>query len=162
MALALDQLVFSVDSTQLDEARIKIAKLGDAVAALNKPLQEMSRSSAKTNEVIAKSELAAEKARTATKALADTTGQVKDKVDPLAKLIEKLSNNYTDMASGFTKGESSILNQARNLGIFGSELQPVIALLEKIKTLNKDPFDASLGGVRSITQEFYSKAQFVI
>lgn len=154
MALALDQLVFSVDSTQLDEARIKIAKLGDAVAALNKPLQEMSRSSAKTNEVIAKSELAAEKARTATKALADTTGQVKDKVDPLAKLIEKLSNNYTDMASGFTKGESSILNQARNLGIFGSELQPVIALLEKIKTLNKDPFDASLGGVRSITQEF--------
>lgn len=154
MALALDQLVFSVDSTQLDEARIKIAKLGDAVAALNKPLQEMSRSSAKTNEVIAKSELAAEKARTATKALTDTTGQVKDKVDPLAKLIEKLSNNYTDMASGFTKGESSILNQARNLGIFGSELQPVIALLEKIKTLNKDPFDASLGGVRSITQEF--------
>lgn len=154
MALALDQLVFSVDSTQLDEARIKIAKLGDAVAALNKPLQDMSRSSAKTNEVIAKSELAAEKARVATKALADTTGQVKEKVDPLAKLIEKLSNNYTDMASGFTKGESSILNQARNLGIFGSELQPVIALLEKIKTLNKDPFDASLGGVRSITQEF--------
>lgn len=150
----LQNLVFKVDSTQLDEARIKIAKLGDAVAALNKPLQEMSRSSAKTNEVIAKSELAAEKARTATKALADTTGQVKDKVDPLAKLIEKLSNNYTDMASGFTKGESSILNQARNLGIFGSELQPVIALLEKIKTLNKDPFDASLGGVRSITQEF--------
>lgn len=154
MALALDQLVFSVDSTQLDEARIKIAKLGDAVAALNKPLQDMSRSSAKTNEVVAKSELAAEKARVATKALADTTGQVKEKVDPLAKLIEKLSNNYTDMASGFTKGESSILNQARNLGIFGSELQPVIALLEKIKTLNKDPFDASLGGVRSITQEF--------
>ena len=150
----LQKLVFSVDSTQLDEARIKIAKLGDAVAALNKPLQDMSRSSAKTNEVIAKSELAAEKARVATKALADTTGQVKEKVDPLAKLIEKLSNNYTDMASGFTKGESSILNQARNLGVFGSELQPVIALLEKIKTLNKDPFDASLGGVRSITQEF--------
>ena len=150
----LQNLVFKVDSTQLDEARIKIAKLGDAVGALNKPLQEMSRSSAKTNEIIAKSELAAEKARVATKALADTTGQVKDKVDPLAKLIEKLSNNYTDMASGFTKGESSILNQARNLGIFGSELQPVIALLEKIKTLNKDPFDASLGGVRSITQEF--------
>ena len=150
----LDTLIFRVNTDQLDEARIKIAKLGDAVGALNKPLQDMARSSAKTNEVIAKSELAAEKARVAQKSLSDTVSQSTTKVDPLTKLMEKLNNTYIDMSQGMSKGESSILNQARNLGAMGDQLQAVASILQNIKTLNKDPFDASLGGVRSITQEF--------
>lgn len=154
MALQLETLSFQVDSTQLDDARIKIAKLGDAVASLNRPMQDMQRSSAKTAEIIAKSELATEKARIATEKLADSTSEVKTKVDPLTKLMEKLSNVYTDMANGMTKGESSILNQARSYGAMGTQLQAVVDILQNIKTLNKDPFDASLGGVRSITQEF--------
>lgn len=150
----LDTLIFRVNTDQLDEARIKIAKLGDAVGALNKPLQDMARSSAKTNEVIAKSELAAEKARVAQKSLSDTVSESTTKVDPLTKLMEKLNNTYIDMSQGMSKGESSILNQARNLGAMGDQLQAVASILQNIKTLNKDPFDASLGGVRSITQEF--------
>lgn len=154
MALQLETLSFQVDSSQLDDARIKIAKLGDAVNSLNKPLQDMQRSSAKTAEAIVKSELAAEKARVAKEKLADAATDVKQKVDPLAKLMEKLSNTYTDMANGMTKGESSILNQARSYGAMGTQLQAVADILQNIKTLNKDPFDSSLGGVRSITQEF--------
>lgn len=154
MPLILEQLQFSVDSSQLDEARIKIAKLGDAVNALNKPMQEMQKSSAKTAEAIARSELAAEKARVAKEKLADSASTVTAKVDPLTKLMEKLSNTYTDMAAGMTRGESSILNQARSYGAMGDQLKAVADILQNIKTLNKDPFDASLGGVRSITQEF--------
>lgn len=154
MALQLETLSFVVDSSQLDEARIKLAKLGDAVNALNRPMQEMQRSSAKTAEAIAKSELAAEKARVAKEKLADSASTVTAKVDPLTKLMEKLSNTYTDMAAGMTRGESSILNQARSYGAMGDQLKAVADILQNIKTLNKDPFDASLGGVRSITQEF--------
>ena len=154
MPLILEQLSFSVDSSQLDEARIKIAKLGDAVNSLNKPMQNMAVSSAKTAEAIARAELAAEKARVATAKLGQENTQAAPKVNSLEKLLTKLTNTYLDMGRGFSKGEASILNQARSLGALDDQLALVEAALKNIKELNKDPFDSSLGGVRSITQEF--------
>jgi len=143
----LQELKFIVRTEQLDDAVIKVKELGAAVQQLNKPLKETAQAASNLDKAVAKTNKAVESQATAAKKAADT-------IDPLTRLIEKLDQRHKDMAAGFTKGEASILNQARNLGAFGAELQPVISLLEKIKTLNKDPFDASLGGVRSITQEF--------
>jgi hypothetical protein len=154
MALQLEQLVFSVETGALDDARIKIAKLGDAVNSLNKPMQNMAVASAKTAEAIARAELAAEKARVATAKLGQENTEAAPKVNSLEKLLTKLTNTYLDMGRGFSKGEASILNQARSLGALDDQLALVEAALKNIKELNKDPFDSSLGGVRSITQEF--------
>lgn len=172
MALELQALRFTVETGQLDDALTKVNALAEATTKFSVDSVKASRDIAKAKEqqVRAEEKLSVAEAKYAdtleklkqkqvdfNNALGKTPSAVKpvdDGVSSLEKLIGKLTNQYTDMASGFTKGEASILNQARNMGVFGAELQPIINLLTEIKTLNKDPFDASLGGVRSITQEF--------
>lgn len=156
----LTELKFSVQTQELLDAKKAIDNLGTSISNLNKVTKDEAQSainsekvkqqqakttaeSAKASEALAKAMIAEERAN---KPLADSAGN-------LDKLMRNLVNTYSDMAQGSTKGESSILNRARNLGATAEQIAEVGSLLEKIGSLNKNPFDASLGSIRSITQE---------
>lgn len=141
MALVLEQLQFSVATEQLDLAAQKIRKLGEELGRLRKPLDDLDKPLGGSGGGLAGPN--------------SPVGQKPQReVKTLDKLLEKLNNTYLDMGRGFSKGEASILNQARSLGAMKDQLSLVEGALKNIKELNKDPFDSSLGGVRSITQEF--------
>jgi hypothetical protein len=95
-------------------------------------------------------EKAAQKIADAQKKTEEAT---KDAMGKLDKLLKNLGFTYQDLAFGFTRGESSILNLARSFGITAEQLDLVKNKLKEIGALNKNPFDNSLGAVRSITKE---------
>ena len=140
MALVLEQLQFSVETKQLDLAAQKIRDLGEEIGRLRKPLDDLNKPLGGSGGLAGPDSPVGQKPQR--------------EVKTLDKLLEKLTNTYLDMGRGFSKGEASILNQARNLGAMQDQLLLVENALQNIKELNKDPFDSSLGGVRSITQEF--------
>jgi len=164
----LQNLVFSVDSTQLDEARIKIAKLGDAVGALNKPLQDMARSSAKTNEIVAKSELAAEKARAATKALGEQVEDSGEQMSRTEAYINKLvtglkifrgetitvQDSALKLGDSFTKGQANALAYQMQIGATTDQLKLIAKQFQDINAFsNTNPFDKSTRGLSTLRQE---------
>lgn len=168
MALELQALTFVVNTDQLDEARIKIAKLGDAVAALNKPLQDMSRSSAKTNEVIAKSELAAEKARIATKALGEQVEDSGEQMSRTEAYINKLvtglkifrgetitvQDSALKLGDSFTKGQANAIAYQMQIGATTEQLKLIAKQFQDINAFsNTNPFDKSTRGLSTLRQE---------
>lgn len=155
MALELENLVFSVSTGQLDDARIKLAKLGDAVNALNKPMQDIARSSAKTNEVIAKSELAAEKARQAQKNLATETENSSEVVKKQTSVLERQQMILEFMTQGYSKGQSSQLAYAKAAGAITTEIEQLGKVLQTQRTLmGTDPFDKSIGAMQALKNEY--------
>lgn len=138
--MELTELTFQVNTEALEKAVTLLKEVEGATANLGKAQvaqEENANQAAKTQGKINK---AAEEAE--------------EKISPLEKLLEKLKNQYGDLVAGFTKGEAAILQQARNFGAAEDELRPFIVELEKIKELTKDPFDASVGAIRSVTAEF--------
>lgn len=138
--MELSELKFAVDTGQLKEAvdllgevRQRTADLGKAQAQQEKTAKKTAKSQEDVNDALEDSE---------------------KKISPLEKLLQKLNNQYGDLVKGFTKGEAAILQQARSYGAAEDALQPFIAELEKIKELTKDPFDASVGAIRSVSAEF--------
>lgn len=137
--LELQALNFNVNTEQLLKAKNAIDDLSAAMSGLNKVQQEESKTSktiTKDSEEITKAKSAESKS-----------------VAGLEKLISNLANTYRDLANGMTRGESAILNTARSLGATTSQLAEVETHLKNISTLTKNPFDASLGAIRSISQE---------
>ena len=162
MALQLEKLIFDVNTDKLQAAQKEVENLAKTVQDFNRTKAASDRESAKAAK---EAEKAARDAEKATKAAAKAQEEAAKKTDENTKsqakldsLIERLNNNFKDLAAGFTKGESGILNQARAAGAFEKSLEPVIDLLEKIKQFSNNPFDASLGSLRSITQEFEAMA----
>lgn len=143
----LTTLKFVVDTTELDGAVKKIENLGGAVKGLNTANESL----VKTNKNAAAS---ADKLASATDKIGKATEQTEGKTKGLDKLLEKLNNQYSDLVAGFTKGEASILQQARSFGAAENEMLQFTTVLERIKELTKDPFDASVGALRSVTAEF--------
>lgn len=137
MALDLDKIIFAVDTTALDTAITKIEKLGTAVTTLNKPIEKLEKVTGDASKSVDK--------------VAKSSGEATDKVEALQK---KLENTYKDLSQGFTKGESSILNYARTLGIAEDALKPIQEQLKLIGKLTSDPFDSAIGSIRSVTKEF--------
>lgn len=150
--LNLQELNFVVNTNQLDAAIKKVEALGTAAEKLAKPMQTVAKASKAANTEITASAEAATKA-TDRKAKADKeAGTEASKLD---KLLDKLNMRYTDMASGSTSAEASILHLARSLGATTADaLKPYMAALENIRGLSKSPFDTAIGSVRSITQEY--------
>lgn len=142
----LATLSFSVDTSQLDTAIQKVEKLTIAVSDLNKVND-------KTSAVSSAAAAASKKLASEQENLGNSTEKTNDKLKDSEKLLERLKNQYSDLTDGFTKGESSILNQARSYGILGESLEPFRAQLKLIKELTKDPFDASIGAIRSVSAE---------
>ena len=173
----LEPLVFSVDTSQLDVATKKVEGLADSLMQLEaaskhqqsaevvaartaadniKAKAELARANAgltRATNSLAKAEQKAAEALTSSKSAAESSTPAIDKFE---KLLGNLNNTYTDLARGFTRGEASILNVARNLGASANQLSEVEQKLKQIKTLTKDPFDSSIGSIRSITQELES------
>jgi lambda family phage tail tape measure protein len=166
--MELTELKFAVNTEELTTAVKKLEALGVAISDYNKVNGDKARAdreSAAAAKALAKEQKAQEqatkkaadaaaKAAAAQKKMADAAANSTDEMSPLEKLLERLNNQYGDLVSGFTKGEASILQQARNFGAAENELKPFIGVLEKIKELTKDPFDASVGAIRSVTAEF--------
>lgn len=145
--LDLTTLKFSVDTSELDSAMNKMSDLASSVEKLNKANVSRAKVEKDVSTEIDKSAKAQEN-------LAKSTKDLADKLDPAEKLLQKLNNQYSDLVSGFTKGEAAILQQARAVGVAEDALAPFKSMLEKIKELTKDPFDASIGALRSVTKEF--------
>lgn len=138
--MELSELKFAVNTAELKEAVDLLGKVQQGTADLGKAQ--------------AQQEKAAKKAAKSQTEVSDALEDSEKKISPLEKLLQKLNNQYGDLVKGFTKGEAAILQQARTYGAAEDALQPFIAELEKIKELTKDPFDASVGAIRSVSAEF--------
>ena len=138
--MELSQLKFAVDTGQLKEAVDLLGQVQQKTNDLGKAQVQQEKS--------------AKKAAKSQTEVSDALEDSEKKISPLEKLLQKLNNQYGDLVKGFTKGEAAILQQARTYGAAEDALQPFIAELEKIKELTKDPFDASVGAIRSVSAEF--------
>jgi lambda family phage tail tape measure protein len=138
--MELSELKFAVNTDQLKEAVDLLGKVQQGTADLGKAQVQQEKS--------------AKKAAKSQTEVSDALEDSEKKISPLEKLLQKLNNQYGDLVKGFTKGEAAILQQARTYGAAEDALQPFIAELEKIKELTKDPFDASVGAIRSVSAEF--------
>lgn len=161
MALALESLTFSVETKELENAIQKIKELGQAASSLNKPIEQLGKQASEAGKKVEKAASASEvlatcnaKAKTATDNLSKSQEKATSGAAKMQALIERLSNTYMDLSNGMTRGESNILNAARSFGALEAQLEPVRKVLEQIKELSKDPFDAAIGSVRRISQEF--------
>jgi len=166
--MELTELKFAVNTEELTTAVKKLEALGVAISDYNKvngdkaradreaaaAAKELAKQQKAQETATKKAADAAEKAAAAQKKLASSVSDAAEEMSPLEKLLNKLNNQYGDLVSGFTKGEASILQQARSFGAAENELKPFIGVLEKIKELTKDPFDASVGAIRSVSAEF--------
>jgi hypothetical protein len=86
--------------------------------------------------------------------LADASQEAEKAANRLEALIQRLNDKAELMAKGFTRGEATIIAQAKALGAFGNSLEKVIDPLVRIRELSKDPFDSAIGSVRRLEQEF--------
>ena len=157
----LAELKFVVDTKQLEDAAKKIEALGTAVTELNavqKQSTSASRDEAKASKEKAQADTAQVQAKDklteATEKSTKASRAAVSETDRLNKLTTNLENTFKDLSKGFTRGESNILNLARSFGATTEGIEKVKAELSKIGTLIKDPFDAAIGSVRSINQEF--------
>lgn len=157
----LAELKFKVNTDELALAAKKIEALGTAVSDLNaiqKQSATINREEAKASKDKVQSDTAQVQAKNKlTEATENSTKASKAAVsetDRLNKLTTNLENTFKDLSKGFTRGESSVLNLARSFGASAEGIERVKAELAKIGTLIKDPFDAAIGSVRSINQEF--------
>lgn len=144
--LNLTELVFKTNTQELLDAKKAVDDLAASMKSLNTAVKEESRTSAaavKPTEAVVK---AKENEAAANTALAKGYSDVD-------KILRNLNNTYADMAQGSTKGESSVLNRLRNAGATAQQIGDAIKMLENISSLNKNPFDASLGAIRSISKE---------
>lgn len=139
-------LSFQVDSSALLKAKEAVDNLSSSVAKLNSAVKEEASTSSSTVKEVENL------SKAKTKEAAANTNLVKGYSD-VDKILRNLNNTYADMAQGSTKGESSVLNRLRNAGATAQQIAEATKMLENISSLNKNPFDASLGAIRSISKE---------
>ena len=141
-------------SGAIDSQAEAIKKLDTAQNETNQgsdKLQKSTKATASATDALGKS---TEEASSKLKKLKKDSDDASDSVDPLAKLIQNLKDKNKDLAYGFTSGESAILKQARSYGAMGDTLTPVTDQLETMRKLLSEPFDASIGALRRITNEY--------
>jgi hypothetical protein len=161
MALNLEELKFTVDTTELDAATKKISALGDALSKVNKPTKQaaidaekLALAQAKTALTAAKTEEANAKAALAAERLAKSqdsaTGSSKNQVSVLEKQIMVLEY----MAQGHSRGQASMMATAKVAGAVSSEIDELSKTLRTQRTLmGTDPFDKSIGALESWTNK---------
>lgn len=146
----LQELKFKVETAELDAAITKIDKLATTVKGLTKPVDELTKSSDKATKATKDIGEAADGTSKKLQGIGKASTGTKQTVDSLQ---EKLKNTFKDLAEGFTRGESSILNVARSLKATDAELGQIQGVLKDISKLIKDPFDSAIGSVRAVTKE---------
>lgn len=163
--IELDSLKFSVDTSELVKAITEVGNLQKAVSNLNKPLAENARISAKAakesagvaiaEEKVAQAKaktLAAESRATAAKERAEkATDRLIKKETEQISVLERQQNIYNFMTQGYSKGQATVLAQAKAQGALGDELERVGKILnDQRKLLGGDPFDKSISGLTSL------------
>lgn len=163
----LESLSFRVDSSQLSDAAKKIAELVTAIQALEasqktasqvqKETGKLERQALKDAEALVKLkakllEAEAKAAAAASGTTAANKQQLSD-ADKLTNLLGRLNSMYGDLATGNTKWESSILQMARSLNATDVQIQAVRTSLGQIGGLTANPFEGTLGSIRSIEKE---------
>lgn len=178
--LNLSELTFKVNTDALVQAAEKIAVLGKSVeslqgsfsklekgaAASEKALAEANRKNAQAAKANAEAALLQAKALTeveraenlkaktiqaSTKATEESTRSVSSNVS----MLQRQSDIYGFMIEGFSKGQSSILATAKAAGIAAEEMKNLQDVLQAQRTImGGDPFDKSLGSLKSLQNEF--------
>jgi phage-related minor tail protein len=161
----LSQLVFKVDTTELDAAVKKVADLGSSVKELN----QVSKDTVKTSKEVSKAEREAAQAREASakaavaevraeeaknKVKKDTTKTVKETtvaVKENTTVLERQKNILEFMTQGFSKGQAGYMATAKAAKATTAEMKELTdVLLLQRKLSGGDPFDKSNSGLVSL------------
>jgi phage-related minor tail protein len=160
--LNLDSINFTADTSQLDAAAKKIESLGTALSALSVDLNKLDKASsnaakaqAEANLANAKAEAIISKTAKAVKTKADAEEESTKAVKEHTSVLERQQAILEFMTQGFSKGQSSTLAYAKSTGILTSEMLELQSVLQSQRTLiGGDPFDKSLGALKSLQNEF--------
>lgn len=163
--IELDSLKFTVDTSELVKAVTEVGNLQKAVSNLNKPLAENARISAKAakesagvaiaEEKVAQAKaktLAAEARVTAAKERAEkATDRLIKKETEQISVLERQRNIYDFMLSGYSKGQATVMAQAKAQGALTDELDRLgKTLRDQRKLMGSEPFDKSIQGLISL------------
>ena len=174
--LDLSTIKFAVDTSALDAAVNKVAALGTSIQGLagafkvlDRATSESAKTQAEATTAATKTAQVADKVSEATKGTTEAikaateASKTKAKVDNDA--TESLSKSFSVqerqtailefMTQGYSKGQSSVLAYAKSLGSLENDLKTLGDTLQSQRTLQGgDPFDKSLGALRSLQNEF--------
>lgn len=134
-----------VDTSQLDAAIKKVDDLNKSVAKAEKDINKTSSKAAGGSRNSQQDAHVREYGK--------SLEEAHKKGSALEKLNQRLFQTLQDLSNGFTRGESSVLRLARNLGASDKQMQMFITHLKDIGALTKDPFDSAIGSTRRLTGE---------
>ena len=135
--LNLEELVFQVNTKQLDDAAIKVDNLGTAVKALAKPLADSAKASDASSKV---AEKLAKSSDLATKAAKEQES-----------VLQRQISIYEFMTKGLSKGQAAVMARAKANGEMTDglkELEKVLLSMRKLQ--GGDPFDKSASGLTAL------------
>lgn len=162
MPLALESLVFEVQTEKLLAAKKAIDDLSGAMQNLNKVQQEETKSAisaekvkqeeAKTAQAVANAKIAESKAeKSLDSAKKDSINTSKQSVS----ILERQQTILDFMTQGFSKGQASVLAYAKTSGALTDELKQLETVLQtQRKLIGGDPFDKSMSGLVSLTNQY--------
>ena len=163
--IELDSLKFTVDTKELVAAVKEVENLQTAVSKLNKPLAENAKISAKVAQENAKIAIAEQKVAQAKNKTAEGQAKAEAAQNRAVKaaervtkstaqqvsVLERQKNIYEFMTQGYSKGQATVLAQAKAQGALADELLRVGAVLkDQRKLVGGDPFDKSTSGLISL------------
>lgn len=160
--LNLEQIVFKVDTTELQTAAKQVADLGSKVKSLAQEAKGISKESAQAAKIQAEANLLNAKASneaakaSTNKAKADKeANSANEEVIKTTKarlsIEEKQRSTLEFMTQGYSKGQASILAYAKSIG---ESTDAIGSLLQAQRRLQGgDPFDKSLGSLQLFKNE---------
>ena len=171
--LNLSELVFKVNTEALVDAADKVAALGKTIDGLSTNFSKLEKNSTQANKAQAKTEkdLAAaevdrakaaditakteERKAKAIKASTEATDAATSATKSSISILERQQTILEFQTNGYSKGQSSILAYAKAAGVAASEIEEIGKVLQTQRTLmGGDPFDKSLGSLKSLQNEF--------
>lgn len=171
--LNLSELVFKVNTEALVDAANKVAALGKSVDGLSSTFSKLEKSSSQASKAQAKAEkdlaaaevdrakaadIAAKTEERKAKAVRETVKATEEATAATKSSVSILERQQTILefqANGYSKGQASILAYAKAAGVAATEIQEIGKVLQAQRTLmGGDPFDKSLGSLKSLQNEF--------
>ena len=171
----LAELKFKVDDTEVLQAAESVDRLVTAVEKLDKPITQMVNSSKvladkagdlaetmgktapaveNTNESLRKTKPAAEAAEQGLSAVEKMIKKAGLTLSVMQESSIQASDGITNLGTGLTKAQSSLVATAQLAGASTGELTQLADILKRInKETGQNPFDKSASGLSRLTQE---------
>lgn len=137
MIKSLSNAASSIKST-----KETVAGVAEAVSKVNKTVSDLDNQSGSNKKT---------KAKTDVEAIANASKSASDKIEAM---IEKFNLMYAEMSKGSKRSEAAILSTITMLGATDDQMSRMAKSLNNLSSLLKDPFDDSLGAIRSLNREF--------